>query len=267
MLERRNDNWRALHDYILSEREQFELTGPSEQRLYGTRREFTWFVRDGYLVRSPVRFDGVAPDAAGAPGLRGPVAARGAVARDSAQAEKAQDGARQGGTGGARSADAGEPRERETTAPAPSSGQALEPRFISEAYFMRFKFDPGNYYLAGRETLDGRAVLRIEYYPTRLFADDDARERRTRSRASRRATRRSAPSRSSSASSTRSRWSRCGSIPPSTRSSKYTFENTDLNFMPGAVAGSRRRHQRVDGHGPVLRTRVAAATHRRARVA
>lgn len=38
--------------------------------------------------------------------------------------------------------------------------------------FMRFRFEPGNYYLAGRERIDDVEVLRIEYYPTRLFADD-----------------------------------------------------------------------------------------------
>ena len=32
---------------------------------------------------------------------------------------------------------------------------------------------PGNYYLAGREQLEGHDVLRIEYYPTRMFNDDD----------------------------------------------------------------------------------------------
>ena len=40
-----------------------------------------------------------------------------------------------------------------------------EPRFISEAYFMKFPFEPGNYYLAGRETIDGREVVKIEYLP------------------------------------------------------------------------------------------------------
>ena len=38
---------------------------------------------------------------------------------------------------------------------------------------MDFKFEPGNYYLAGREQLEGQQVLRIEYYPTRMFNDDD----------------------------------------------------------------------------------------------
>ena len=54
--------------------------------------------------------------------------------------------------------------------------QTIEPRFISAAYFMDFKFEPGNYALVGRETIEGRDVLRIEHYPTKLFTDDDEHE-------------------------------------------------------------------------------------------
>jgi len=50
--------------------------------------------------------------------------------------------------------------------------QISEPRFISEAYFLDFKFESGKYYLVRQEKLDGRDVLIIEYYPTKLFNDD-----------------------------------------------------------------------------------------------
>ena len=58
-----------------------------------------------------------------------------------------------------------------------SPGMPAEPRFVSEVYFMDFKFEPGNYYLAGREKLEGKDVLKIEYYPTGMFGDDDERDR------------------------------------------------------------------------------------------
>ena len=48
----------------------------------------------------------------------------------------------------------------------------MEPRFVSDAYFLDFKFEPGNYYLVGRETLDSHDVLRIEYYPEQMFAEE-----------------------------------------------------------------------------------------------
>ena len=51
--------------------------------------------------------------------------------------------------------------------------QQAEPSFVSAAYFLEFKFEPGRYALAGRETLDGREVLRIEYHPARLFSGDE----------------------------------------------------------------------------------------------
>jgi len=63
-----------------------------------------------------------------------------------------------------------------TTADTPSNvedvlKQSLEPRFVSAAYFLRFKFDPGHYALAGRERLADRDVLRVEYYPSKLFSE------------------------------------------------------------------------------------------------
>ena len=64
------------------------------------------------------------------------------------------------------------------SAPAEVDGilkQTRQPNFISSAYFLRFKFEEGQYALVGRETLDGIDTLRIEYYPTRLFTGSDRR--------------------------------------------------------------------------------------------
>jgi hypothetical protein len=46
-----------------------------------------------------------------------------------------------------------------------------EPEFVKAAYFMEFKFDPGQYALVGPEDFAGRHALKIEYYPTKLFAE------------------------------------------------------------------------------------------------
>ena len=62
-------------------------------------------------------------------------------------------------------------QESSASAPEPAWG-GIEPRFMSDAYFLDFEFEPGNYYLVGRETLDGHAVLRIEYYPEQMFTED-----------------------------------------------------------------------------------------------
>src|SRR5207249_4464135 len=60
VLARRDDNWKKLQQYVLDEHEQIELNGPGRQRVWGEQREYSWYIRDGYFVRSPVRFNGVA---------------------------------------------------------------------------------------------------------------------------------------------------------------------------------------------------------------
>src|SRR6266446_8884374 len=59
VLARRDDNWKKLQQYILDEQERAELRGPGATLVWGQQRDYTWYVRDGYLVRSPVRFNGV----------------------------------------------------------------------------------------------------------------------------------------------------------------------------------------------------------------
>ena len=59
VLKRREVNRQTLEQYVLDESEQFEVLGPARMPVYRQKREFTWYVRDGLHVRSPVRFDGV----------------------------------------------------------------------------------------------------------------------------------------------------------------------------------------------------------------
>jgi hypothetical protein len=59
VLQKRAIDKNRLQDYICSEREEFEIKGENIAALESFRREYVWFVRDGYLVRSPVRINGV----------------------------------------------------------------------------------------------------------------------------------------------------------------------------------------------------------------
>ncbi len=186
VLERRDEAWKKLHDYVLNETERFEITGPGRVRLNGMRRDFAWYVRDGFLVRSPLRFDGVT------------------ITEDERRKyedkwlseEKARQERRDKGAQAAAQAAHGE-AGGEPAPPAAAGGRGQaddarvvegfvdrrgEPRFISEAFFLKFKFEAGNYYLVGRERLEGRDVVRIEYYPTRLFSDDDEQKQADRDR-------------------------------------------------------------------------------------
>jgi hypothetical protein len=164
VLARRDANRKTLEQYVLDESEAFEILGPGRFPLHRTKREFTWYVRDGTHVRSPVKFNGVAVGESERDRYESQWLRR-EKSRQERRAKKEKEGKKEGGEigigPGGIHVDTG-------AAPIPT-----EPRFVSEAYFMDFKFEPGNYYLGGREQLEGQEVLRIEYYPTKLFDDDD----------------------------------------------------------------------------------------------
>ena len=157
VLVRRDENWKKVQQYILDERERVEFRGPGETLLWGARREYMWYPRDGFFVRSPVRFNGVAINEA----------ERERYEQDFLRRTKNRD---------ERAKERG--RETEGTvdvAPSDLQGiiqQTREPQFVSSAYLLKFRFEGGRYALVGRETIDQQSVLRIEYYPTRLFSDD-----------------------------------------------------------------------------------------------
>jgi hypothetical protein len=179
---RRDDNWKKLQQYIFDEREQLEMRGPDRVPIWGERREYTWYIRDGFFVRSPTRFNGVTVGDAERRTFeaaylkqaqeRDKRAARGAGAGAAAGAGRDGSGSTtdNGAVAGA--------TDREAELAQDVSGvirQNRPPQFISSAYFLRFKFEEGKYALAGRETIDGHEVLRIEYYPARMFGGTDRR--------------------------------------------------------------------------------------------
>jgi hypothetical protein len=170
VLLRRDENWRRLHDYILSEVEAFSIEGPGKLPLNGFKREYEWYVRDGYLIRSPIRFDGVTT----------PEKDRREYEAEWLRREQSREKRARARAEANAKAAAELPPEKSADVPSLEAlaSQRNEPRFVSEAYFLRFRFEPGNYYLAGRERYDGREVLRIEYYPTGLFGDQTQRHRR-----------------------------------------------------------------------------------------
>jgi hypothetical protein len=220
VLTRRDENWKKVQQYILDERERVELRGPGETLLWGSRREYIWYPRDGFFVRSPIRFNGVAISEA----------ERERYEQDFLRRTKNRDErAKQQG------------KETEGTADvAPSDLQGLlqqtrEPQFVSSAYLLKFKFEEGHYALVGRETIDKKSVLRIEYYPARLFSDDpDTR----------------AEARAKQVSGSKSRGDAYGDEmqrlmnkvsrvtiwvePDQKQIVKYTFENIGLDFLPAS---------------------------------
>jgi hypothetical protein len=198
VLTRRDANWKKLQQYVLEEREAFRVDGGPSSRLYGFEREYLWFIRDGVFVRSPVKADGVTI----------------------ADAERRRE------------EDRWFRRERRREARRSARGlDGLEPRFVSSAYFLEFKFDPGQYALAGREQRDGREVLRIEYYPTKLFSEGRTRpNRRLREREP----------------DVEDKMNKVALVtlwvdPAEHQILQYEFRNIDMDFLPG------RAFARVDG--------------------
>ena len=44
VVRRRDDNWKKLQQYILTEKQKVTVTGPEGLRLFGFSREYSWFV-------------------------------------------------------------------------------------------------------------------------------------------------------------------------------------------------------------------------------
>ena len=131
--------WRRLGDFVLRETYSFELDVPPGTLLSGFRRvrEYEWYVRNGTAVRSPVRVDGVGID---------DETRRGDERSWLREEERRRDGL-----------DGGDP----------------EPRFITDFfYFLEWGLEPGDYYFVGRESVAGREVIRIEFYPSGPFWEE-----------------------------------------------------------------------------------------------
>ena len=201
----RDDNWKKLQQYVLEEREQMALTGPLHRPLWGERREYTWFIRDGFFVRSPLKVDDVTISAAERRKYEDEYLKR----RQKLEPRPAQ------------------PSPAEADAPTDVDAilrQARQPGFISSAYFLRVRFEEGKYALVGHDTFYGHDALRVEYYPTQLFRGDTRRPNRG--------------DRSNAAEDEMRRMMNKVALitlwiePASHQIVKYTFNNVALDFLP-----------------------------------
>jgi len=217
VLASRDDNWKKLQQYILDEREQFELRGPGRLPIWGERRDYTWYIRDGFFVRSPLKFNGVT--------ISEPERRK----FETDYLRRAQERDKRRGRG-QEAAPELPPTPAGDSVPHDVDGliqQTREPQFISSAYFLRFKFEEGKYALVGHETLDGRDVLRIEYYPTRLFGGTD-RRRTGREPSSADKARNAEFQRLMNKVSLVTLWVE----PKAHQIVKYTFDNVAFDFLP-----------------------------------
>jgi hypothetical protein len=159
----RDENWKKLQQYILDEKEQVEVRGPSKAPIWGDKREYSWFIKEGFFIRSPTKVNGVAV----------PEADRRKAEDEYLNRAKERDKRR---ARGETQVEQGDPQ-----APESLDGllkQSRRPEFVESAYFLRFKFEEGKYALVGREKFENQDVLRIEYYPARLFSHEQDKQAR-----------------------------------------------------------------------------------------
>lgn len=210
VLARRDANGTKLQQYVLNERETLQVTGPAAATLFGFRREYLWYPRDGRFIKSPVSADGVAIGE----DERARFEQRW-IEREERRERRAPDGGpeRSGAVTVSPGAVESEGGMRD----------ALEPGFVSAAYFLNFKFEPGRYALVGREPFEGRDVLRIEYYPAEMFTEGRTRpNRRIRERDE-------DAGRKMNKVALVTLWV----APEEHQIVKYAFENIDMDFLPG----------------------------------
>jgi hypothetical protein len=223
VLARRDDNWKKLQQYVLDEREQMEIRGPANLPIWGENREYTWYLREGFFVRSPVKANGATVSEGDRRDYEDKYFNR----------VKERDRRRGGGAG-----PVAPTVPTASTEPTDAAGmqnliaQSRQPAFIDSAYFLRFKFEPSKYALVGRESFDGRDTLRIEYYPSRLFSREQDQQQRRREQ------NRTEPSRDRNAALERM-MNKVSLVTiwvdqASHQIVKYTFDNVNLDFLPAA---------------------------------
>jgi hypothetical protein len=225
---RRDDNWKKLQQYVFDEREQLELRGPNRAPIWGERREYTWYIREGFFVRSPTKFNGVT---IGEDERRKSEAEylRQVQERDRRAARGSVNTGASGAADGLTASDAAD-RTTDTEQAQDLGGvirQNRPPQFISSAYFLRFKFEEGKYALVGHETVDGRDVLRIEYYPARMFTGSD-RRRTGKPQSAKDAARDAEFQRLMNKVALVTLWVE----PKAHQIVKYTFDNVGFDFLP-----------------------------------
>jgi hypothetical protein len=235
VLARRDDNWKKLQQYVLEEKEAFDLTGPGRFPLWGMRREYTWFIRNGIFVRSPLTADGVKLSEADRrkaeeQWLRRQRNREENEKRRAERRAKGEDGEPKSTTIsiGASGVDVSSADDRDPVTPITNTEDMLkqvrEPQFVSSAYFLKFRFEKGRYALAGREQLGDIQALKIEYYPeSGLFKDGrskpDGKVRRQDDRIEEKMNKASMVT----------LWV----DPKSHQILQYTFEDIDWDFFPG----------------------------------
>jgi hypothetical protein len=245
VLAARDENWKKLQQYILDETEKVSVRGPSRLPIWGDHREYRWYIRDGFFVRSPLKANGVAISEkerlAYEERFLKRIKEREKKDKEAKEKEAKDKEARGEPPAAPPAAQAGQAGAAAPERPAPETmpgdigallTQSRQPEFVDSAYFLKFKFEEGKYALVGREQLDGIDVLRIEYYPTKLFTDEKDEEKKKQEEKKR--------DRGDQYGAQIEKMMNKVSLvtiwvePKAHQIIKYTFDNVSLDFLPAA---------------------------------
>jgi hypothetical protein len=190
--------------------------------VWGQRRTYSWFIKDGIFVRSPLTVDGVTISEEDRRKEEEKYLKR-MKTRDKRAAERAKEG----------NADPGDPAppEMPTTIDGLLS-QTRQPEFVDSAYFLKFKFEQGKYALVGKEKFGDRDVLKIEYYPAKLFSHEQEQQakREAQQKRDRGEDVEAQMERMMNKVSLVTIWVEQGTH----QIVKYTFDNVNFDFLPAA---------------------------------
>ena len=153
------------------------------------------------------------------------------------RAQLDQRGSRNGRNAGRRKSRRGRDRHRHRGVQVSGAASPTEPRFVSEAYFMDFKFEPGNYYLAGRETAR-RARTSSASSTTRPISSTTTTTRRRREARDRKKPAKDRTTKEQEQDIER-KMNKTALVtlwvdPAEHQIVKYTFDNVWMDFLPGA---------------------------------
>lgn len=237
VLERRDENWKKLQQYTLTEKETVQITALAVFRLYGFEREYLWFPRAGFFVRSPLEADGVKIAESERVRAEEQWLERARTREERERRRQGRDRCAPAGADGDVSPTLQPGPQHDPATVADVVTQSFEPEFIRSANFLRFRFDEGQYAFVGRERMLDRDVLKIEYYPTRLFNEERCPQAPERRRRDRDDFDDAAIDEKMDKSSLVTLWV----DPAEHQILRYEFRNVDMDFLPG------RRLVRIDG--------------------
>lgn len=139
VMQKRTADAENLHDYVFSEKETLEVkVGTKIAAQWSYRREYLWFVRGDYLVRSPVLIDGVKVS------------------------DKEKSAAEDEWINGQKSRK--ESKNINGLDYPALFGFENENSLDFQAFF-GFEFEPGRYLYGGERQFEGKKAVLVEYYP------------------------------------------------------------------------------------------------------